>query len=70
MAEAVIASSLKLQPPPPELARQPLVSNQRPIGWISDAVAGVAPYLGSEAARGLESLHREGGAKRVANAFL
>ena len=42
MAEAVIASSLKLQPPPPELARQPLVSNQRPIGWISDAVAGVA----------------------------
>ena len=42
MAEAVIPSSLKLQPPPPELAREPLVSNRRPIGWISDAVAGVA----------------------------
>src|SRR5205807_197908 len=37
-----IAFPLKLHPPPPELAREPLVSNRRPIGWISDAVAGVA----------------------------
>jgi Ni/Fe-hydrogenase subunit HybB-like protein len=42
MAEAVISSSVKLQAPPPELARVPLVSNQRPIGWISDAIAGIA----------------------------
>ena len=42
MAQALIPASLKIQPPPPELAREPLVANQRPIGWISDAVAGVA----------------------------
>src|SRR5256885_2128307 len=42
MAEAVIPASLKIQPPPPELAREPLVAHQRSIGWISDAVAGVA----------------------------
>ena len=42
MAEAVMPASLKLQPPPPELAREPLVGNQRSIGWISDTVAGVA----------------------------
>lgn len=28
--------------PPPELERVPLVANQRSLGWISDAVAGVA----------------------------
>src|SRR5436309_4532448 len=42
MAEAVIPASLEIQPPPPELAREPLVAHQRSIGWISDAVAGVA----------------------------
>src|SRR3989449_4621192 len=42
MAEAVIAALLKVQAPPPELAREPLVAHQRSIGWISDAVAGVA----------------------------
>src|SRR6266566_4822981 len=42
MAEAVIPASLRIQPPPPELAREPLVTHQRSIGWISDAVAGVA----------------------------
>ena len=42
MAEAIVPASLKLQPPPPELAREPLVAHQRSIGWISDAVAGVA----------------------------
>ena len=28
--------------PPPELARLPLVANQRPLGWISDAVARIS----------------------------
>ena len=42
MAEAVIPAALKIEPPPPELAREPLVAHQRSIGWISDAVAGVA----------------------------
>ena len=42
MAEAVIPSSVRLQPPPPELERQPLIANQRPVGWISDAIAGIA----------------------------
>src|SRR5437870_4828361 len=28
--------------PPPELERLPLVLNQRPLGWISDHIAGVA----------------------------
>ena len=42
MAEAVIPASVKLQPPPPELARIPLVANRRPVGWISDAIAGIA----------------------------
>ena len=36
------ASNLKLQPPPKELERIPLVANNRSIGWISDAIAGVA----------------------------
>ena len=39
MAEA--ATSLNLQAPPPELEREPLVGNQRSIGWISDRVAGI-----------------------------
>jgi Ni/Fe-hydrogenase subunit HybB-like protein len=33
---------LVVKAPPPELQRLPLVSNQRSIGWISDAIAGVA----------------------------
>jgi Ni/Fe-hydrogenase subunit HybB-like protein len=33
---------LVVKAPPPELQRVPLVSNQRSIGWISDAIAGVA----------------------------
>jgi hypothetical protein len=28
--------------PPPELEREPLVLNQRPFGWISDKIAGIA----------------------------
>jgi Ni/Fe-hydrogenase subunit HybB-like protein len=39
MAEAV--TRLNLQAPPPELEREPLVGNQRSIGWISDRVAGI-----------------------------
>ena len=42
MAEAVISPSVKIQPPPPELERRPLVANQRSAGWISDAIAGIA----------------------------
>jgi molybdopterin-containing oxidoreductase family membrane subunit len=32
---------LDIQPPPPELERQPLVRNRRSPGWISDKVAGI-----------------------------
>ena len=35
------ANSLNVAPPPRELQREPLVANNRSIGWISDAVAGV-----------------------------
>jgi len=42
MAEAATPASVKLQPPPPELARVPLIANRRPVGWISDAIAGIA----------------------------
>ena len=37
MAEA--ATSLKLQAPPAELEREPLVANRRSFGWISDQVS-------------------------------
>jgi Ni/Fe-hydrogenase subunit HybB-like protein len=40
MADAV--TNLKLRPPPRGLEREPLVDNQRSIGWISDTIAGVA----------------------------
>ncbi|HVR36538.1 MAG TPA: hydrogenase, partial [Methylomirabilota bacterium] len=39
MAET--APTLNIQPPPPELERQPLVRNRRSPGWISDKVAGI-----------------------------
>lgn len=32
---------LKLAEPPPELQREPLVLNQRSLGWISDKIAGI-----------------------------
>ncbi len=35
------ATDLKLAPPPRELQREPLVANNRSIGWISDRVAGI-----------------------------
>jgi Ni/Fe-hydrogenase subunit HybB-like protein len=36
------APNLKFVPPPPGLERVPLVQNQRSLGWISDAISGVA----------------------------
>src|SRR4051812_37943712 len=39
MADGV--TSLKLQPPPAELQRIPLVGNNRSIGWVSDQVAAI-----------------------------
>jgi len=40
MAEAT--SQIKVPVPPAELARIPLVQNNRSFGWISDKIAGVA----------------------------
>src|SRR5258707_11772842 len=54
MADAVISKTLAqpgaanqvagivVKAPPRELEREPMVRNQRSIGWISDAIAGVA----------------------------
>jgi len=54
MADAVISKPLAqsdaanqvagivVKAPPRELEREPMVRNQRSIGWISDAIAGVA----------------------------
>jgi hypothetical protein len=39
MAEAV--AQLRVPVPPPELVRQPLVANNRSLGWISDQVAAI-----------------------------
>src|SRR5262249_12672009 len=41
MSEHVIPATLKVNGPPPELERVPLVANQRSIGWISDRIAGI-----------------------------
>ena len=35
-------ATVELRPPPVELERIPLVSNQRGLGWLSDKIAGVA----------------------------
>ncbi len=44
MSEAVTQAQagIKVQAPPRELQREPMVANQRSPGWISDAIAGVA----------------------------
>ena len=42
MADAATQPVIKVAPPPRELERQPLIANQRNLGWISDRVAGVA----------------------------
>ena len=36
-----IATSVKVQAPPTELERAPLVLNNRSVGWISDKIAGI-----------------------------
>ena len=41
MAAHSAPSSVKIAPPPVELEREPLVANQRSIGWLSDTVANV-----------------------------
>ena len=38
---AEIATTLKVQAPPTELERAPLVLNNRSVGWISDKIAGI-----------------------------
>ena len=39
---AAPVTTLKLENPPAELVREPLVQNFRSPGWISDAIAGVS----------------------------
>ena len=41
MADHSAPSSVTIAPPPVELEREPLVANQRSIGWLSDTVANV-----------------------------
>lgn len=41
MAAAKTANDLHIPQPPAELMRQPLVLNNRPLGWISDRIAAV-----------------------------
>ena len=38
---AEIATTVKVQAPPTELERAPLVLNNRSVGWISDKIAGI-----------------------------
>ncbi len=42
MSQATITPPVKIAPAPVELEREPLVKNQRGIGWLSDTIAGVA----------------------------
>ncbi len=37
-----VTAKVEVPVPPPELARVPLVANNRPLGWISDAVARIS----------------------------
>ncbi len=41
MSEAAMSTSVKIQAPPRELEREPLVDNLRGPGWISDRIAGI-----------------------------
>ena len=41
MAEQLITSVPTIPHPPAELERQPLVLNQRGMGWLSDRIAGI-----------------------------
>lgn len=42
MAQTTTVTAYQVPPPPPELVREPLVRNNRSMGWVSDAIAGVA----------------------------
>ena len=42
MPETLVKRIPTIPHPPPELVRQPLVLNERPLGWISDHIGGVA----------------------------
>src|SRR5262249_54985218 len=42
MPETLTKERPVITPTPRELVRQPLVLNQRPMGWLSDRIAGVA----------------------------
>lgn len=39
---AAVPAAVRVETPPPELEREPLVLNQRSPGWITDHIAGVA----------------------------
>ena len=41
MASPGKSAAVKAPEPPAELVREPLVLNNRPLGWITDAIAGV-----------------------------
>ena len=41
MSDAAAANQLKVEPPPAELEREPWVTNNRDVGWLSDRVASV-----------------------------
>lgn len=41
MSDSAIPPTLKIQAPPSELEREPLVSNERAPGWISDRISGI-----------------------------
>ena len=42
MSEVAMPADIKVQAPPPELAREPLVLNRRGFAYISDSIAGIA----------------------------
>jgi Ni/Fe-hydrogenase subunit HybB-like protein len=41
MSSPTAPSSVKIAPPPREIEREPLVLNNRSLGWISDQIAGI-----------------------------
>ena len=41
MASNELSSSVKIAAPPRELEREPLVLNNRPLGWISNQIVGI-----------------------------
>jgi len=41
MSHAPTSTAVNIQAPPAELEREPLVANQRSLGWVTDRIAGV-----------------------------